>query len=143
MSNWNKNQFINHLREECSREIAKVGVSIIDFTERHADDISWGRGADHGTLTFRCQSDVGPLPLFHMTSTGQLNLQINFMRNREIPPMVLRDIVLKLESNFLRDYNVNEYPSDVFVPMDELFYTESQVEKFLKTMEGCTYRLKQ
>ena len=143
MSNWNKNQFINHLREECSREIAKVGVSIIDFTERHADDISWGRGADHGTLTFRCQSDVGPLPLFHMTSTGQLNLQINFMRNREIPPMVLRDIVLKLESNFLRDYNVNEYPSDIFVPMDELFYTESQVEKFLKTMEGCTYRLKQ
>jgi hypothetical protein len=143
MSNWNKDQFIDHLREECSREIAKVGVSIIDFTERHADDISWGRGADHGTLTFRCQSDVGPLPLFHMTSTGQLNLQINFMRNREIPPMVLRDIVLKLESNFLRDYNVNEYPSDVFVPMDELFYTESQVEKFLKTMEGCTYRLKQ
>ena len=143
MSNRNKNQFINHLREECSREIAKVGVSIIDFTERHADDISWGRGADHGTLTFRCQSDVGPLPLFHMTSTGQLNLQINFMRNKEIPPMVLRDIVLKLESNFLRDYNVNEYPSDVFVPMDELFYTESQVEKFLKTMEGCTYRLKQ
>ena len=143
MSNWNKNQFINHLREECSWEIAKVGVSIIDFTERHADDISWGRGADHGTLTFRCQSDVGPLPLFHMTSTGQLNLQINFMRNKEIPPMVLRDIVLKLESNFLRDYNVNEYPSDIFVPMDELFYTESQVEKFLKTMEGCTYRLKQ
>ena len=143
MSNWNKDQFINHLREECSREIAKVGVSIINFTERHADDISWGRGADHGTLTFRCQSDVGPLPLFHMTSTGQLNLQINFMRNKEIPPMVLRDIVLKLESNFLRDYNVNEYPSDIFVPMDELFYTESQVEKFLKTMEGCTYRLKQ
>ena len=143
MSNWNKDQFIDHLREECSREIAKVGVSIIDFTERHADDISWGRGADHGTLTFRCQADVGPLPLFHMTSTGQLNLQINFMRNKEIPPMVLRDIVLKLESNFLRDYNVNEYPSDVFVPMDELFYTESQVEKFLKTMEGCTYRLKQ
>jgi hypothetical protein len=65
------------------------------------------------------------------------------MRNKEIPPMVLRDIVLKLESNFLRDYNVNEYPSDIFVPMDELFYTESQVEKFLKTMEGCTYRLKQ
>ena len=143
MSNWNKDQFIDHLREECSREVAKLGVSIIDFTERHADDISWGRGADHGTLTFRCQSDVGPLPLFHMTSTGQLNLQINFMRNKEIPPMVLRDIVLKLESNFLRDYNVNEYPSDVFVPMDELFYTESQVEKFLKTMEGCTYRLKQ
>ena len=33
MSNWNKNQFIDHLREECSREVAKVGVSIIDFTE--------------------------------------------------------------------------------------------------------------
>ncbi len=132
MSNWNKNQFIDHLREECSREVAKVGVSIIDFTEQHADDISWGRGGDHGTLTFRCNS-----------STGQLNLQINFMRHKEIPPMVIRDMVLKLESNFLRDYNPVEYPSDVFVPIDELFHTENQVEKFLKTMEGCTYRLKQ
>ena len=80
MSNWDKNSFVDHLRENCTREIAKVGVSIIEFTEKFADDISWGRGADHGTLTFRCNTDVGPLPLFHMTSIGQLNLQINFIK---------------------------------------------------------------
>ena len=143
MSNWDKKQFINHLREQCSREVAKIGVSIIEFSEKYADDISWGRGHDHGTLTYRCNTDVGTIPLFHMTSIGQLNLQINFMRNKEIPPMVIRDVVLKLESNFLRDYDEIEYPSDVFVPIDELFHTENQVEKFLKTMEGCTYRLRQ
>ena len=143
MSNWDKEQFINHLREQCSREVAKIGVSIIEFSEKHADDISWGRGHDHGTLTYRCNTDVGIIPLFHMTSIGQLNLQINFMRNKEIPPMVIRDMVLKLESNFLRDYDEIEYPSDVFVLIEELFHTENQVEKFLKTMEGCTYRLRQ
>ena len=143
MSNWDKEQFINHLREQCSREVAKIGVSIIEFSEKYADDISWGRGLDHGTLTYRCNTDVGTIPLFHMTSIGQLNLQINFMRNKEIPSMVIRDMVLKLESNFLRDYDEIEYPSDVFVPIDELFHTENQVEKFLKTMEGCTYRLRQ
>ena len=143
MSNWDRNSFVEHMREHCNREIAKIGESIIEFAEKHASDISWGRGSDHGTMTFRCNSDDGNLPLFHMTSVGQLNLQINFMRNKEIPPMVMRDIVLKLESNFLRDYDEIEYPSDVFVPMDELFHTENQVEKFLKTMEGCTYRLKQ
>ena len=143
MSICDKNSFLDHLRENCTREIAKVGVSIIEFTEKFADDISWGRGTDHGTLTFRCNTDVGPLPLFHMTSVGQLNLQINFMRSKEIPPMVLRDVVLKLESNFIRDYDEIEYPSDVFVPMDELFHTENQLEKFLKTMEGATYRLRQ
>jgi len=57
--------------------------------------------------------------------------------------MVIRDVVIKLESNFLRDYNEQSYPSDVFVPMDELFHTQGQVDKFLKTMEGATYRLKQ
>ena len=143
MSNWDKNSFVNHIREHCTREIAKIGVSIIDFSEKFADDISWGRGADHGTLTFRCNTDVGSIPLFHMTSTGQLNLQINFLRNKELPPMVLRDLLIKLESNFLRDYDEEEYPSDVFVPMDQLFHTENQVEKFLKTMEGATYRLRQ
>ena len=143
MSNWDKALFIDHIREQCTREIAKICVSIIEFSEKFADDISWGRGSDHGTLTFRCNTDVGPLPLFHMTSTGQLNLQINFMRNKDIPPMVLKDLVIKLESNFLRDYDEIEYPSDIFVSMDQLFHTENQVEKFLKTMEGATYRLRQ
>ena len=143
MSNWDKTTFVNHLREQCNREIAKVGVHIVEFSEKFADDITWGRSSEHGTLTFRCDTDVGLLPLFHMTSVGQLNLQINFMRNKEVPSMVLRDLVLKLESNFLRDYDELEYPSDVFVPMDELFHTENQVGKFLKTMEGVTYRLRQ
>ena len=71
MSNWDKKLFIDHLRDECTREVAKVGVAIIEFSEKHADDISWGRGADHGTLTYRCNTDIGPLPLFHMTSVGQ------------------------------------------------------------------------
>ena len=48
MSNWDKNLFIDHLRENCNREVAKVGIAIIEFTEKFADDVSWGRGADHG-----------------------------------------------------------------------------------------------
>ena len=143
MSNWDKNLFIDHLREQCTREVAKVGVMIIEFSEKHADDISWGRGSDHGTLTYRCDTDVGAVPLFHMTSIGQLNLQINFMRSKEIPPIVIRDVVIKLESNFLRDYDEDGYPSDIFVSMEDLFHTQSQVDKFIKTMEGATYRLKQ
>ena len=143
MSNWDKSSFIEHMRDNCSREIAKIGEAIIEFSEKHGSDISWGRGSEYGTMTFRCECDEGHLPLFHITSTGQLNLQINFMRSKEIPPMVIRDVVIKLESNFLRDYDEVEYPSDVFVPMDELFHTQSQVDKFIKTMEGATYRLKQ
>ena len=100
MSNWDKELFIEDLRNNCSREIAKIGVSIIEFSEQHGTDLSWGRGSEYGTLTYRCDSDEGPLPLFHMTSKGQLNIQINFMRNKGIPPMVILDIVLKLESNF-------------------------------------------
>ena len=51
--------------------------------------------------------------------------------------------VIKLESNFLMDYDEDGYPSDVFVSMEDLFHTQSQVDKFIKTMEGATYRLKQ
>ena len=143
MSTWDKSSFIEHMRDNCSREIAKIGEAIIEFSEKHGSDISWGRGSEYGTMTFRCECDEGHLPLFHITSTGQLNLQINFMRSKEIPQMVIRDVVIKLESNFLRDYDEEGYPSDVFVPMDDLFHTQSQVDKFIKTMEGATYRLKQ
>ena len=55
MSNWDKNLFIDHLREQCSREVAKVGVAIIEFTEEFADDVSWGRGTEHGDFNFSLQ----------------------------------------------------------------------------------------
>ena len=67
MSNWDKSSFIENMRENCSREIAKIGEAIIQFSETHASDISWGRGTDHGTMTFRCDSDDG-----NLSSGGQL-----------------------------------------------------------------------
>ena len=143
MSKWTKEDFVEDLRNKCTREIAKIGEKIIEFAEEYATEISWGRGDDHGTFTFRCSSDLGMLPLFHMTSNGQLNLQINFLREKELPKQVLRDMIVKLEANFLRDYDEDGYPSDVFVAMEDLFHTQSQVDKFIKTMEGATYRLKQ
>ena len=78
-----------------------------------------------------------------MTSDGQLNLQINYLRSKNVTKQVLRDITVKLESIFLVEFDEEMYPADIFEPMNELFHTSNQVEKFLKTIEGCTYRLKQ
>tara|TARA_B100000809_G_C14703968_1_gene375209 strand:- start:87 stop:518 length:432 start_codon:yes stop_codon:yes gene_type:complete len=143
MSKWDKNRFTEHMTENCSREVAKIGNAIIDFSEKYADEVSWGRGNDHGTLTFRCNSDFGVLPLFHMTSEGTLNIQVNFLRSKGVPRQVLLDVVRKLESNFLREYDAVMYDVDTFEPISELFFTSSQVDKFLNTMEGCCYRLRQ
>ena len=143
MSKWDKNRFTEHMTENCSREVAKIGNAIIDFSEKYADEVSWGRGNDHGTLTFRCNSDFGVLPLFHMTSEGTLNIQVNFLRSKGVPKQVLLDMVRKLESNFLREYDAVMYDVDTFEPISELFFTSSQVDKFLNTMEGCCYRLRQ
>jgi len=143
MSKWDKNRFTEHMTENCSREVAKIGNAIIDFSEKYADEVSWGRGNDHGTLTFRCNSDFGVLPLFHMTSEGTLNIQVNFLRSKGVPRQVLLDVVRKLESNFLREYDAVMYDVDTFEPINELFFTSSQVDKFLNTMEGCCYRLRQ
>ncbi|HJM46827.1 MAG TPA: hypothetical protein QGH56_03260 [Candidatus Marinimicrobia bacterium] len=143
MSKWSKQSFISDLEEKGSREVVKTTRKIIDFSEKHSENLSWGRGEDHGTMTFRCMSDMGLLPLFHINSDGNINLQINFLRNKNIPKMVLRDMVVKLESNLLREYDTEMYPIDSFEPVEDLFNTKSQVIKFLKTIEGCVYRLKQ
>ena len=143
MSKLNKQKFISDLEAKCGREVVKITRQIIDFSANHSEDLSWGRGDEHGTMTFRCMSDMGLLPLFHINSDGNINLQINFLRNKEIPKMVLRDMVVKLESNLLREYDPEMYPVDSFEPIEDLFNTKSQVTKFLKTIEGCVYRLKQ
>ena len=143
MSKWTKEEFVEDLRSKCTREIAKIGERIIEFSEEYASEMTWGRGDDHGTFTFRCSSDVGMLPLFHMTSHGHLNLQVNFLREKELPKQVLRDMIVKIEANYLRDYDEESYPADSYEEMEYLFHTYSQVDKFLSTMEGVVYRLKQ
>ena len=85
MSKWNKQSFISDLEEKCSREVVKTIRKIIDFSEKYSENLSWGRGEEHGTMTFRCMSDMGLLPLFHINSDGNINLQINFLRNKNIP----------------------------------------------------------
>jgi hypothetical protein len=143
MKTWNKKTFTEELRKNCSREVTKVGIELIKFSEKYAANITWGRGSDKGTLTFRSEYDQGLIPLFHLSSDGKINLLINFLRSKEIPKQVMRDIVLKLESNFLRDYDEELYPSDIFENIDDLFHTKTQLDKFLKTIEGVVYRLKQ
>lgn len=143
MSKWARESFQEDMQACCGREVSRIGNKIIDFAEEHSDELTWGRGSDHGTMTFRSNSDFGVLPIFHMSSTGQINLQINFLRSKKLPKQVLRDMIVKLESNFLRDYDPRNYPVDSYEPMEELFHTEVQVDKFLSTVEGCVYRLKQ
>ena len=143
MVTWNKKNFISDLRANCTREVSKIGLELIEFSEKFADNITWGRGSDKGTLTFRVDSDAGMIPLFHLSSDGKINLLINFLRTKDIPKQVIKDLELKLESNFLRDYDEEMYPSDVFENIENLFHTKTQLEKFLKTMEGVVYRLRQ
>ena len=138
MSKWTKERFVEDLRNRCSREIAKIGEKIIEFSDTHASEVTWGRGGDHGTFTFRSDSDVGMLPLFHMTSEGQMNFQINFMREKDLPKQVMRDLIVKMEANFLRDYDAESYPVDVYEEMEYLFHTYSQVDKFLGAIEGLS-----
>ena len=76
MSKWTKDHLLR-ICNKCSREIAKIGERIIELIPMQAR-LLWGRGEDRGTFTFRSDSDVGMLPLFHMTSDGQMNFQIFF-----------------------------------------------------------------
>jgi len=35
MSSWNKKTVFDHMTDHCSREVAKVGRSIIEFSEKN------------------------------------------------------------------------------------------------------------
>lgn len=143
MAKWDKNTFISDMQEKCNREVTKIGNKIIEFSEKNADDVTWGRGVEHGTLTYRADSDFGLLSVFHLTSDGRINLQINYLREKNLPPQVMRDLIVKLESNFLLEYDEEMYPTDIFVDIENLFHTTSQVDKFLKAIETFSYRLRQ
>ncbi len=121
MVKWSKKAFVDHINKTCENDVAMICLELIDFSEKTSDELSWGTGDDFGTMTYRCNSDYGLLPLFRLSSNGKINLQLNF----------------------LRDYDQESYPSDSYEPLENLICTNKQLHSFMKTIEGCTYRLKQ
>lgn len=140
---WDKESFLDDLRANTNREVAKIGEQLCEFAQQNADVAGWGRGDEYGTLTFKAKSDFGLVSLFQITSRGCIKFYINALRQKGIPKPVLRDFLLKLESNFLKDYDVERHPSDSFEDIGELFNTSTQVSKFTQCIQGIVYRLRQ
>jgi hypothetical protein len=95
-------------------------------------------------MTFKCKSDdYGVVSLFHVTTSGQIKFLLNNMRHKIRKKEILRDFQLKLESNFMMDFNEDDYDADIFYDIDSLFNTKSDIEKFISTINGISARLKQ
>ncbi len=144
MTKWDKGLFLKKIKNECDPRVQTIIDDIVKFSETEADLISWGRGEGYGTMTFKCKtSDFGVLPLFHLTTNGQIKFQINFLRSKIDRREIIRDYQLKLESNFMMDFDEIEYPIDVFHNIGDLFTIKSEINKFEFAIQGMTARLRQ
>ena len=77
MVKWNQELFIKNIKKSCQIRVSNIIVELVKFSETDADLISWGRGDDYGTMTFKCKSiDYGLLSLFQLTSNGKIKFQI-------------------------------------------------------------------
>ena len=73
--------FIKSIKENCQTRISNIVVDLVRFAESEADIVSWGRGDGYGTMTFKCKSiDYGVIPLFHITSNGQIKFPLNSLK---------------------------------------------------------------
>ena len=144
MAKWNKNTFIKETKHVCLSHVSNILIELIKFAEVDADSVDWGRGNGYGTMTFKCKTDdYGLLPLFYITTNGQIKFSINFLRSKINQKEIIKDYQLKLESNFLMDFDPRDYPSDLFHPLEELFSVRSEVNKFIHTIRGISARLHQ
>jgi hypothetical protein len=144
MAKWNKATFISCTKENCEPRVQTTVMDLVRFAERDADQVSWGRGEGYGTMTFKCKSDdYGIVPLFHITTNGQIKFQLNYLRQKVRKKEILRDYQLKLESNFMMDFGKVCYPSDIYHKMGDIFTIRTEVEKFVQTIQGIAHRLRQ
>ena len=144
MAKWNKELFIKTIKESCQTRISNIVVDLVKFTQEEADLITWGRGEGYGTMTFKCKSiDYGIIPLFHLTSNGQIKFPLNFLKQKIIKKEIVREYQLKLESNFMMYFDEEVYPTDIFYTIDELFVIQIEVQKFTLTIQGISARLHQ
>ena len=144
MSKWNKDTFVQTTKSKCEPRISNIILALVNFTDREADQVTWGRGEGYGTMTYKCKSvDFGIIPLFHLTTNGQIKFPLNLLRQRILKKEIISDFQLKLESNFMMYFDEDEQPSDIFFNVDELFLMKTEIDKFIFTIQGITARLHQ
>lgn len=144
MAKWSKKTFINSTKDNCEPRVQTIVMDLVRFAESNADQVSWGRGEGYGTMTYKCKSDdYGIIPLFHITTNGQIKFQLNYLRQKVRKKEILRDYQLKLESTFMLDFREVYYPSDIYHRMGDLFTIRTEVEKFVQTILGISARLRQ
>lgn len=143
MAKWNPITFIQHAKAQCPAHIVNVLEELVNFAIAEADVVAWGRGDETGMLTYRVRSDEGMLPIFNLTTDGQIKFYLNYLREKQVAKEILRDYQLKIESTFLLEMGSHVYPHDVCHPVDDLFHTRNQVEKFKHAVRGVTARLHQ
>ena len=144
MSKWNKDTFVQTTKRKCEPRISNIILALVNFTDHEADQITWGRGEGYGTMTYKCKSiDFGIIPLFHLTTNGQIKFPLNLLRQRILKKEIISDFQLKLESNFMMYFDEDEQPSDIFFNVDELFLMKTEIDKFIFTIQGITARLHQ
>ena len=144
MVKWNKDTFVDSAKSNCEIRISNIVVELVKFAETNADTLTWGKGEGYGTMTFKCKSfDYGVIPLFHLTTNGQIKFPLNLLRSKISKKEIINDYQLKLESNFMMDFDELEYPTDIFYTLDELFVMHIEVEKFINTILSISARLHQ
>ena len=144
MAKWTKNTFIKKTKNNCLSHVSMILMDLIKFSEDNADQIVWGSGDQYGTMTFKCKSiDHGFIPLFYITTHGRIKISLNLLRTKVKQPEIIRDFQLKLESNFLMDFDAEDYPSDVYHSLEDLFTMRSEVSRFTSTIQSVSARLHQ
>ena len=144
MAKWDKSTFLVSAKGKCEPRVQTVIMDLVRFAEKDADQVSWGRGEGYGTMTFKCKSDdYGIIPLFHITTNGQIKFPINFLRTKIRKKEIINYYQLKLESNFMMDFDEESCPSDIFYKIDELFIMKVEVDKFIFTVRNISARLHQ
>ena len=115
MSKWNKDTFVQTTKSKCEPRISNIVLALVNFTDDEADQVTWGRGEGYGTMTYKCKSvDFGLIPLFHLTTNGQIKFPLNLLRQRILKKEIISDFQLKLESNFMMYFDEDEQPSDAW-----------------------------
>ncbi|MAV64226.1 MAG: hypothetical protein CMG00_03435 [Candidatus Marinimicrobia bacterium] len=144
MSKWNKEIFIKTVKDNCIGHTSNVIVDIVNFSESTADNLSWGKGENCGTMTYKCKSeDYGLVPLFNVTTNGKIKFHINYLREKVLAREIIRDYQLKLETNFMMDFDAELYPTDLSHKIEDLFNIKTELDRFQDTISGISARLRQ
>ena len=107
---WTSERFFTEIQKLGKPEIIKQINNLFEFSRKYSDDLSWGRGTQTGSFTFRKKVLGAMISIFSVETNGHIYIRLDYIKQK-VTSEVFRALISEINSlPEIKISDVDQYP---------------------------------